>query len=206
MGTPICLHKEDRGLAAIRQLAPCSSKQASHAPEPGSLERRERQGTAERQEGRKAEYDKVQNPVTTLEMHDLERFVAAQDRDFAVALDELRDGQKVSHWIWYVFPQLRSLGHSDRAIYYGIEDISEARAYLEHPILGPRYLTCVRALLRHSARPIESIMGGTLDARKLQSSLTLMMAAGAGNTVQMALDTFFDGKACARTNDILDQG
>ena len=66
--------------------------------------------------------------------------------------------------------------------------------------------TKIFGFLRHSARPIESIMGGTLDARKLQSSLTLMMAAGAGNTVQMALDTFFDGKACARTNDILDQG
>jgi uncharacterized protein (DUF1810 family) len=139
-------------------------------------------------------------------MHDLERFVVAQEQDFAVALDEIQNGRKVSHWIWYVFPQLRDLGHSDRARHYGIQDISEARAYLEHPILGPRYLTCVRALLRHSARRIESIMGGTLDAKKLQSSLTLMMAAGAGDTVQMALETFFDGKACARTNAILEQG
>jgi len=139
-------------------------------------------------------------------MHDLDRFMAAQDQSYTLALDEIRNGQKVSHWIWYIFPQLRSLGRSDRATYYGIEDISEARAYLDHPVLGPRYLTCVRALLNHKRQPIEEIMGGTLDARKLQSSLTLMKAAGGGETVQLALDTFFDGEMCARTNAILGDG
>ena len=136
-------------------------------------------------------------------MHDLERFLAAQERDFDMAFGEIRRGQKLSHWIWYVFPQLRTLGRSDRAIFYGIEDLLEARAYMDHPVLGPRYLACVRALLSHSTKPIETIMGGALDAKKLQSSLTLMTAAGAGDAVQRALDTFFDGEMCAETLDLL---
>lgn len=138
-------------------------------------------------------------------MYDLERFVEAQERDYEIALREIRDGRKVSHWIWYVFPQLGGLGHSDRAKYYGIKDIHEAQAYLEHPVLGPRYLECVAAVLGHEGegKRIEDIMGGSLDAKKLRSSLTLMRAAGGGALVEKALQALYGGKECTATLAIL---
>lgn len=132
-------------------------------------------------------------------MYDLERFISAQDTDYNMALQELNDGRKVSHWIWYIFPQLEALGYSDRAKYFGIEGIEEARAYMNHPFLGPRYLTCVEALLQHDEQPPEIIMGSNVDAKKLRSSLTLMTAAGGGATVRKAIDIFFEGHACPDT-------
>jgi uncharacterized protein (DUF1810 family) len=131
-------------------------------------------------------------------VHDLERFIAAQERDFDRALAELIAGHKDTHWIWYVFPQLKSLGYSDRAIYFGIEDIDEARAYLDDPTLGPRYLRCVTALLSHRERKIEEIVG-RVDADKLRSSLTLMQRAGGGLIVDEALEAFYGGHPCTRT-------
>lgn len=136
-------------------------------------------------------------------MYDLERFCEAQTRDYNTALDEIRNGRKVSHWIWYIFPQLDELGFSARAKYYGIGDIGEARAYLDHPVLGPRYLACVDALLEHVGQPIEDIMGSEVDAKKLRSSLTLMRAAGGGVLVQKALEAFYGGVPCAETEAIL---
>ena len=102
----------------------------------------------------------------------LTRFVEAQQRDYARALDELCAGAKRSHWIWYVFPQLRGLGRSEMAERYGISGIDEARAYLAHPLLGARLEDCVRALLSHRGRPVRQIMGSP-DDLKLRSSMTL---------------------------------
>lgn len=132
-------------------------------------------------------------------MIDLERFIAAQKRDYATALTELQAGRKASHWIWYIFPQLKILGYSERAKFYGISDMEEARAYMDHRILGPRYLKCVAAVMEHVGHPIEAIMGGDVDAQKLKSSLTLMLAAGAGPDAKKALDAFFDGTVCDAT-------
>ncbi len=108
----------------------------------------------------------------------LERFVDAQDRagGYDRALSELRGGRKRNHWIWWVFPQLASLGRSANARHYGIADAEEAAEYLRQPVLGSRYLEALRAVhdqICGRAKPIENLMGSDIDARKLVSSLTL---------------------------------
>lgn len=121
---------------------------------------------------------------------DLDRFVAAQATDYAVALAELTAGRKDSHWMWYIFPQIAGLGRSPTAQYYAIRDLAEARAYLAHPLLGPRYRAAAAALLPHRQRSAEAIMGA-VDAMKLRSSLTLFVRAGAGAEAEAALAAFF---------------
>lgn len=123
---------------------------------------------------------------------DLDRFVSAQATHYDTALAELTRGAKQSHWMWFIFPQIAGLGHSATARHYAIRDLTEARAYLAHPLLGPRYLACVAALGRHRDRSAEAIMGG-IDALKLRSSLTLFDRAGAPTAVGDTLHAFFDG-------------
>jgi uncharacterized protein (DUF1810 family) len=123
---------------------------------------------------------------------DLERFVAAQEGVYPTALTELRTGSKRTHWMWFVFPQVAGLGRSAMARAYAIGSLDEARAYLAHPVLGPRYRECVAALILHRSRSAEAIMGD-IDAVKLRSSLTLFAAAGGGAPVEDALSAFFDG-------------
>jgi uncharacterized protein (DUF1810 family) len=130
--------------------------------------------------------------------HDLARFVAAQEGVYERALGELRTGRKTSHWMWFVFPQIAGLGHSDMARRYAIASLAEARAYLAHPVLGPRLLESARALLAHGDRSAAEVMGG-IDALKLRSSLTLFAAAGGDPVFQAALDVFFDGEPDAET-------
>jgi uncharacterized protein (DUF1810 family) len=109
----------------------------------------------------------------------LERFVRAQEVRYPGVVAELQAGRKTGHWIWYVFPQMRGLGSSQASIYYGIADEDEARRYLEHPILGPRYGECV-ALVHHwivaEGRPAIEVMGSEIDVMKLRSSLQLFGA------------------------------
>jgi uncharacterized protein (DUF1810 family) len=95
----------------------------------------------------------------------LGRFIEAQGRSYETALSELRAGEKRSHWIWYVFPQLRGLGHSDNAQYYGITSLDEARAYLADPILGKRLHECVDALLKLKDTSAETVLGHVAAAR-----------------------------------------
>jgi len=121
----------------------------------------------------------------------LDRFVRAQADSYDTALAELVAGAKRSHWMWYIFPQIAGLGHSATAIRYAITDLDEARAYLAHPLLGPRYLACADALLHHAGRDTAAIMGA-VDAIKLRSSLTLFDAAGAPRVVADTLNAFFD--------------
>lgn len=102
----------------------------------------------------------------------LERFVVAQASDFPIALREIRAGLKCSHWIWYIFPQLRQLGRSDTAREFGLDGLQEASDYLAHPILGPRLVECVDAMLHHSNRSAVQILG-EIDAMKFRSCLTL---------------------------------
>jgi uncharacterized protein (DUF1810 family) len=109
--------------------------------------------------------------------HDLARFVSAQGGGvYERALAELRAGRKSSHWMWFVFPQIAGLGHSQLAQHYAIESLDEARAYLAHPILGPRLVECAQALLGVTGRGAEQILGG-VDALKLRSSMTLFARA-----------------------------
>jgi uncharacterized protein (DUF1810 family) len=130
---------------------------------------------------------------------DLARFVEAQQRDYQQALEELYAGAKRSHWIWYVFPQLRGLGRSEMAERYGISGLAEARAYLAHPLLGPRLEDCVRALLSHRGRPVRQIMGSP-DDLKLRSSMTLFQAAAPTQPLfAEVLQAFYDGEQDAAT-------
>ncbi len=108
--------------------------------------------------------------------HELDRFLGAQQAIYDQALAELRTGRKESHWMWFVFPQLRGLGRSFMAERYAIRDLEEARAYLGHAVLGPRLLECARALLAHAGRPIGDILGSP-DDLKLRSSMTLFLSA-----------------------------
>jgi uncharacterized protein (DUF1810 family) len=132
---------------------------------------------------------------------DLERFVEAQDQGgtYARALDELRGGRKVSHWMWFVFPQVAGLGRSPMAARYAISGLDEARAYLAHPVLGPRLVESAAALARQRGRPAAEILG-EVDALKLRSSMTLFAAAAEDEPVFGAvLDAFYDGVPDAET-------
>jgi uncharacterized protein (DUF1810 family) len=107
---------------------------------------------------------------------DLERFVKAQAPVFDVALEELRAGRKRTHWMWFVFPQLRDLGRSATARFYGIGSLDEARAYLAHPLLAPRLRLCSRAVLESTARSLHDLFGSP-DDMKFRSCMTLFEAA-----------------------------
>ena len=131
----------------------------------------------------------------------LERFVDAQDGVHDVALSELKRGRKESHWMWFIFPQLRGLGHSPMSHHYGIADLDEARRYLAHPLLGPRLVESARAVLAHDALSAEAIFG-SVDAAKLRSSATLFAAVpDAPDVFDRILRTFFGGQPCRRTLD-----
>jgi uncharacterized protein (DUF1810 family) len=126
----------------------------------------------------------------------LNRFVSAQDRGdtYASAVAELRAGRKVSHWMWFVFPQIAGLGSSPMAQEFAISSLAEARAYLAHPVLGARLIECARILRDLEGRSAQEILGG-IDAMKLRSSMTLF-AHAAPDTPLFAevLDTYFGGE------------
>jgi uncharacterized protein (DUF1810 family) len=120
------------------------------------------------------------------EPYDLHRFIAAQADTYETALRELTLGRKRGHWMWYVFPQLRGLGRSAMATRYGIGSLDEARAYLAHPLLGPRLRACVTALQDHVGLSAAQVFG-EVDAIKLRSSLTLFAQAGSEPLFHAAL-------------------
>jgi uncharacterized protein (DUF1810 family) len=125
----------------------------------------------------------------------LGRFVAAQDAGgtFQEAIAELRQGRKTSHWMWFVFPQIAGLGHSPTSRLYSISSLAEARAYLAHPVLGPRLAECAEIVCGVEGRNAEQIFGG-IDAQKLRSSATLFALADPATQVfQRVLDQYFDG-------------
>jgi uncharacterized protein (DUF1810 family) len=127
---------------------------------------------------------------------DLQRFVTAQEPVFDTALDELQSGQKRSHWMWFIFPQLRGLGHSSTAQFYSIKSLDEARAYLAHPVLGPRLESATRAVLATQGRSLSAIFGSP-DDLKFCSSMTLfsLVAPDAANPFREALDRYCGGQA-----------
>ncbi|HEX6661414.1 MAG TPA: DUF1810 domain-containing protein [Sphingomicrobium sp.] len=136
----------------------------------------------------------------------LQRFIEAQDEDFEAALEELREGSKKSHWMWFVFPQLAGLGRSTTAQYFAVSSLDEARAYLDHPLLGPRLGQCLGALLQWAGKRTAEEILGTIDAMKLRSSLTLFEAAAGDPSFARALDAFFGGKRDDRTLALLNGG
>ena len=127
---------------------------------------------------------------------ELEMFVEAQDTVWQDVLGELKAGKKTSHWMWFVFPQLAFLGSSHMAQLYGIEDLSEAKAYLDHDVLRARLVEVSELLLKHQDRSAEEIFG-TTDAKKLRSSMTLFASVpSAPEIFAEVLAVFFAGQPC----------
>lgn len=129
----------------------------------------------------------------------LARFVSAQEKDYDLALQEMKSGRKCSHWIWYIFPQLRGLGYSSYSWSYGLADSEEAKAYLAHPVLGGRLREITSVLLTHTDEDAITLMGSIIDAAKLRSSMTLFNVAAPNDIFQQVLDAFFEGKGDAIT-------
>jgi uncharacterized protein (DUF1810 family) len=142
--------------------------------------------------------------ATPSDEYDLDRFVKAQEPDYARALSELRGGRKRSHWMWYVFPQLRGLGFSPMAQRYGLSGLSEARAYLDHPVLGERLHECAEAVLAIEGASAHDIFGSP-DDLKLRSSATLFAEASSRESVfERLLEKFFDGERDTATLRLLE--
>ena len=129
----------------------------------------------------------------------VERFLPAQDRSYSVAFQEIKMGEKQSHWIWYVFPQLKGLGHSHKSHYYGIADEKEAREYWEHPVLRQRLVDISNALLEQRHQKTIVQIFGAVDALKVKSCMTLFLYVTREHIFKDVLDSFFDGNYCNYT-------
>ncbi len=126
--------------------------------------------------------------------YDLQRFIEAQNPVYPQVCAELRSGQKQSHWMWFIFPQLRGLGHSQMAIKFGIASREEAEAYLQHPLLGPRLRECTRLVTEVEGRSIHEILGSP-DDLKFRSSMTLFASVTSDNDIfTAALQKYFGGE------------
>ena len=128
------------------------------------------------------------------DLHNLNRFVTAQDGVYSRVIAELIEGRKTGHWIWFIFPQLAGLGHSPISQRYALASIEEARAYNAHPVLGPRLAECTNLVLATKDRSVEQIFG-QLDALKFRSCMTLFSVADPENEIfQKAVDRCFEGQ------------
>ena len=129
-----------------------------------------------------------------MEINSLDRFVEAQEHMYEIALEEIKNGEKQSHWMWYIFPQIRGLGMSSMAHIYGIDGLDEAKAYLDHPTLSVRLFEISEALLKHKKKRPEAIFGYT-DAMKLRSSMTLFTLVSEDDSVfHKVLQAFYNGE------------
>jgi uncharacterized protein (DUF1810 family) len=135
--------------------------------------------------------------------YDLERFVLAQEGVYPGALAELKAGRKTGHWIWFILPQIAGLGRSPMSQRYAIGSLGEARAYLEHPVLGARLRDCAAAILAVEGRTAEEILG-SIDAVKLRSSMTLFHRAAPDEPLfRHVLDRYYGGRADPSTDALL---
>ena len=135
--------------------------------------------------------------------HDLTRFLEAQERVYAVALAELRAGRKRSHWMWYIFPQFKGLGYSTTSQQYAIKSRAEAEAYLQDPVLGPRLVECMEAVLGISGKSAYDILGSP-DDLKLRSCATLFATVSpAGSVFERLLVQYFQGQPDPKTLSLL---
>jgi uncharacterized protein (DUF1810 family) len=135
--------------------------------------------------------------------YNLQRFIDAQNPIYASALSEIRSGNKRGHWMWFIFPQMRGLGHSDMAQFYGIRSMEEAKAYLDHPVLGARLRECVAAMQDLSGTTPKKVFG-EIDAIKFRSCLTLFERAGGDLVFEAALNRWFAGERDEATLRILE--
>lgn len=140
-----------------------------------------------------------------MDINSLERFLKAQKHTYATALKEIKSGKKRSHWMWYIFPQLRGLGESEMSYFFGINGIEEAKAYLAHPVLYKRLIEISTALLEHKDKHIEDIMG-YIDDMKLKSSMTLFNQLSEKYSVfHQVLSCFFNGEMDELTLKLLNK-
>ena len=139
---------------------------------------------------------------------DINRFIEAQNvsyfSGYKQALDEVKNGRKTSHWIWYIFPQFRCLGRSNRAHYYGIADRDEAQRYLEHPVLGARIREITEALLEHKDKTALSIFG-YIDAIKVRSCMTMFDFLSPNDIFGEVLRSFYNGERCEITLEVMQE-
>jgi uncharacterized protein (DUF1810 family) len=145
--------------------------------------------------------------MTSEDRFDLERFVTAQAPVIETVLAELRAGRKRSHWMWFIFPQLRGLGQSAMSRFYGIASLEEARAYLTHPLLGPRLDLCTRIVVGSEGQSLYAIFGSP-DDMKFRSCMTLFSLAtdNRANSFRQALDRWCGGRPDERTLALVDAG
>ena len=145
--------------------------------------------------------------VQSAKRPDVKRFIEAQNREYAgykQALEEVRSGRKRTHWIWYIFPQVKGLGYSQMANFYGIKDREEGEDYLLHPTLNDRIHEISSALLQHKGKAAIDIFG-SIDSMKVRSSMTLFDKLSPNDVFGKVLDTFFSGERDQRTIDLLDE-
>ena len=136
--------------------------------------------------------------------YDLNRFVQAQKQDYAIALDEITQGQKYSHWMWYIFPQIKGLGRSHIAQKYAISNVEEAKAYLADSVLGARLVECCEVLLNLDSSYTASEIFGFPDDLKLKSSMTLFAKVSEKDSVfHQVVNQYFDGEFDSKTIEIL---
>ena len=136
-----------------------------------------------------------------MENYDLQRFITAQEQSYdgyKQALSEMQQGRKTSHWIWYIFPQIKGLGHSYMSEFYGISGLEEAQEYMKNETLSTRLREITNALLAHSDKSADDILG-YIDAKKVKSSMTLFDAVCPDDIFREVLNQFYGGKGCQRT-------
>lgn len=134
--------------------------------------------------------------------YNLIRFLEAQEGIFPIALKELQEGRKTSHWMWYIFPQLKGLGHSNNSNFYGLSGRDEAIAYLENPILSERLRKVCETILGLETSDARSVFGG-IDSHKLRSSMTLFDMVSPNGVFAAVLDKFYGGRRDRRTMSII---
>ena len=138
-----------------------------------------------------------------MDINSLDRFLEAQERMYETALKEIKNGKKRSHWMWYIFPQLRGLGESRMSYVYGINGLEEAKAYLEHPVLSARLIEITKALVTHKGKDIYDIMGD-IDDMKLKSSMTLFALVSEYDSVfHKVLNQFYDSRKDMHTIELI---
>jgi uncharacterized protein (DUF1810 family) len=152
---------------------------------------------------RRNDMPQANEPSNAADPHGLNRFVQAQAEDYDQALTELKNGRKRSHWMWYIFPQFDGLGFSATSKRYSIKSIEEAKAYLGHPVLGPRLVECAEAVLSVEGRSALEILGSP-DDMKLRSCATLFACVSpAGSVFGQILDKYYHGERDSKTLRLL---
>lgn len=131
-------------------------------------------------------------------MNNLERFIKVQELDYDKALNELKNGKKISHWMWYIFPQIKGLGQSATSVFYEIKDLQEAKSYLKHPILGKRLLELSKVLLELETNNPQEVFGN-IDSLKLKSCMTLFSYISNNNIFDQVLEKYFNNEKDIKT-------